>query len=278
MRRHVPSAAQVRGWKITQPVTDTGSITGNESDAVDPMHGYTLANLDDISRHALHLNRWHTASGARDRYDAAWHAIVEHILTAEQAPTRRELIGVAIRASDMHVRSEMHHHGLSSDDFGQPMPAFGRYWGSAPTPSPEARVVERQALEQIWPSLTAGQQKALSVLAATEDYDRAAEACGIAVGTLRVQVSSGRRRFLALWHEGETPSRQWRTDRRVHARSGVDVRGFRRLTESELEEIRSRYSGGQTLTSLAAEAGIHKSTLSALLSGRTRPAPDPVGA
>jgi hypothetical protein len=241
------------------------------------MHGYTLEALDDITRHALHLNRWY-GGDVEERHAAVWHGIVEHVLTATRQPTRRELIGVGLHAADLHVRSEMHHHGLSSDHFGQSMPAYERYWGRGPSPSPEPRIVERHALAQIWPSLTRAQQQALSALAATEDYERAAEACDVAIGTLRVQISSGRRRFLALWHEGETPSRQWRTDRRVHARSGVDVRGFRRLTSSELEEIRARYEDGQTLTSLAAGAGIHKSTLSALLSGRTRPALDSVGA
>lgn len=277
MRRNVPSTAQVRSWKIMPPAAPRMQER-IEDKPREPMHGYTLAGLDDITKLALHLDRWHRGGDTRDRYDAAWHAVVEHILTVEAPPTRSELVGVAIHASDLHVRSEMHHHGLSVDHIGEEMPAFGRYWGSAPTPSPEARVVERQALAQIWSSLTPGQQRALSALAATEDYDRAAAACGIGTNTLRVQISSGRRRFLALWHEGETPSRQWRMDRRIHARSGIDVRGFRRLTASELEEIRDRYQDGQTLTSMAAEAGIHKSTLSALLAGRTRPAPDPVGA
>ena len=76
-------------------------------------------------------------------------------------------------------------------------------------------MVERLAVGQIWPLLTPGQREALETLAATGDYQAAADALGLSYHTFCRRLSAGRARFLGLWLEGETARRGWRDRRRT---------------------------------------------------------------
>lgn len=235
-------------------------------------HGYTLADIDHLTRLTLRMDRWHNAGDVTERRDAVWFAIVECLLTADTAPTRGELLRAGTEGSDALVRGEMRTHGRCTQNVGQPMPMFYRYWNPTHTPSPEPRVVEREALAQIWPQLRASEQRALSALAATGDYEKAAAAVGVAKGTFTVQISTARRRFLAAWHEHETPSRVWRTDRRVSSRTGRDHLGRQRLNAQQVDAYRQRHHAGETLRALAAECGLTSTGLSRLINGKTKPA------
>jgi hypothetical protein len=312
----------------TVPETDTRTRT--------TLYGYGLDDLHHLARHVVHADRWHAGADIEDRYDAAWHAIIEHLLTADQPPTRADLFRAGIEGSDQSVRQTQQAHGYNHHQPGTgARPNFHRYWflESAPTPSPENRVVERHALWQIWPKLTTRQQEALTALAATGDYQQAATHLGVTQGTFHVLIANARKRFLAWWHEHEEASRPWGTDRRVgsrnatipattkrrpatravarragrpvhelvhgkastytnHAcrcapctkaatdeaankrrRSGVTAR--RRITISQLADIRTRHTAGETLTAIAADLGFSDTYLSRLLSGARTPAPDP---
>jgi hypothetical protein len=152
------------------------------------------------------------------------------------------------------------------------MPRFYAYWNPAHAPSPEARVTERHALAQIWPLLRPSEQRALTALAMTGDYEKGAAAAGVATSTFHVLISTGRRRFLAAWHEHETPSRIWRTDRRVRSRDGKDHLGRQRLNQARVDAYRERYYAGETLRVLAAECGLSTTGLSRLINGKTQPA------
>ena len=188
----------------------------------DGLHGYTLDDLHRLARWVVRTDRWHNAADVQDRYDAAWHAIVEHLLTAEEQPTRHDLYWSGMSGCDRSVQQSQQAHGYNHHRPGTGVrPGFERYWGTtaAVTPSPENRVVDREALAQILPTLTPRQQEALRALAATGDYEEAAHLLGVTPGTFHVLVSKARKRFLALWHEGEQPSRPWGTDRRVGSRS-----------------------------------------------------------
>ncbi|WP_018386409.1 helix-turn-helix transcriptional regulator [Wenjunlia vitaminophila] len=244
-----------------------------------PMHGYTLTDLHHLTQTVLRLDRWHTATDVTDRYDAVWHALAEHLCTADEAPTRRALISVGIRASDRHVHGEMRHRGWSADHPGHgshTAPGYQRFWFAAHTPSPEDGVVDRIALAQVWPLLTPRQQQALTALAAYGTYQAAAHAIGASPRTFTSIVAGARRRFYRWWHQGETaPTRPWRKDKRISA--PTDSSGKPRLTVSQVEVLRDRVQGGERLRAVAADAGVPVSTLSALLRGTRRPAPDPAG-
>jgi hypothetical protein len=236
-------------------------------------HGYTLADVHRLTQLVIRLDRWAVAGDLDERRDAVWFAIVERLLTADEPPTRGELLRVGTEASDVLVRDEMRTHGRCTLNIGQPMPRFHAYWGPTYTPSPEPRIVERHALGQIWPLLRPSEQRALTALAATGDYEQAAAACGVAKGTFQVLVSTGRRRFFKAWHEGEKPSRQWRTDRRVRSRDGRHL-GRRRLTATQVDGYRERYYAGEKLRALAAECGLTVTGLSRLIKGQSKPAKD----
>jgi hypothetical protein len=235
-------------------------------------HGYTLADVQHLTRLTLRLDRWHTAGDISERYEAVWFAIVEHLLTSNSPPGRSELLRVGTEASDNLVRDNMRTHGKCTRHFGRPMPEFFRYWNPIHTASPEARIIEREALTQIWDLLRPSEQRALTALAATGDYAKAAEAAGVTGGTFTVLISSARRRFLAAWHEGETPSRMWRTDRRVSSRTGRDHLGRQRLTAPQVDAYRERHYAGEKLNALAAECGLTPTGLSRLIKGQTKPA------
>ncbi len=114
-------------------------------------------------------------------------------------------------------------HGLAHDGTEGPGRNFERYWRAVARPAdgPEERLVERLALAQIWPRLTSASRNALTALAVYDDHQRAAAALGISYKAFVSRISEGRSQFLALWHDGETPSRPWVRDRR--AGPGTDM-------------------------------------------------------
>lgn len=170
-------------------------------------HGYTLRDLNDCARIAV-ANAATRAADYTDRYDAAWHAIAEHLTVSDAPPARNDLIRAGRRAVHREVSDHLRHHGTPCGAIpGTVRPSFSRYWDDAVghTPSPETSVVESEALRQIWPHLTPGDHRALNALTLHGTYATAAAALGVAYQTIGCQLRTGRRRFLALWHEGETP-------------------------------------------------------------------------
>ncbi len=241
------------------------------------LHGYTLTHLNRITRIAVLRGYLRAPGTIADQLETAWHAIVEALCEADEAPTTGELINMARAALSAAYRDELHHHGYVQNDVSagrEAMEGFQRYWNKPAGSALEDQVVERTALAQIWDQLAPSEQQALEALAATGDYQKAAAAVGKKQATFNVLVRNGRMRFLAAWHEGEEPSRVWRTDRRVGSRAGTDTRGRRRLTVSQVEAYRDRNSAGETIRALAAEAGVSECTLGALLRGKFRPADD----
>ncbi|WP_435600792.1 helix-turn-helix domain-containing protein [Streptomyces sp. C10-9-1] len=235
-------------------------------------HGWTMGEIEHMTRLVLRLNRWHTAADGEEQYDAAWFGIVEYLLTADEPPGRGDLFRAGVAASDARVRDNMRTHGYCTLRTGQRMPRFHAYWHPANPRSPEGSVVERLAVRQIWSLLRPGEQRVLSALAATGDYERAAALLGLTAGNFSNQISTGRRAFLAAWHEHEEPSRLWRTDRHIYSRSVLDQRGRQRVTEDQLERYRERRQEGESVASLAKEAGVARGTLYRLLRGTSQPA------
>lgn len=277
MKHNPPSKAKVQAWRISHPTPETvePEPAPAPEPSNDPLHGYTLEAIDHLTRYAIRLDRWYYAGDIDERFDAVRHAIVERLLTSTHTPDRHDLIQTGLRASTSNIATEARVHGRDVNRV-RPVLGFYKYW--EPThrgASPESHVVDRHALTQIWPLLLPREQAALTALAATDDYRLAAESLGIPAGTMNAHLHAARKRFLALWHEGETPSRLWRNDKRVDRRDGRDHHGRPRLTAAQVDSYRQRKLEGETLTSLAAEAGVSLPTLSRLVSGK-RKAPEVV--
>jgi hypothetical protein len=199
-------------------------------------HGYTLAQVSQLSVLAVRRQLWYQAADFDERLEVAWAAIIEHLYTCDQPPLPSEVIRAGWQAIGTHVDKEHRFHGLDTHDrYAGITGGFERYWWYAARPagSPEERVAERVALAQIWPRLRPVHREVLAALAAHDDYGTAAESLGKSRKTFTQQVSTARREFLALWHEGEAPSRPWGTDRRVTSASDRHTVTYRAVRDRQ---------------------------------------------
>lgn len=186
-------------------------------------HGYTLDDLDRMTRMALGADRL-MAMSFDERRDIAWSAIAEALCVADEPPHYQELVRVGWQAIYRHVRDGLRQRGYADGDrdwsSDEPTrPRFVAYWGSRVEPSHEDRIVEKIATGQVLATLGAPYRDAVVALAVHDDYMRAAESLGIKYGALTARMRTARSQFLGRWHEGETPYRPRRTDRRVESHS-----------------------------------------------------------
>lgn len=250
-------------------------MTAHIEPADEPLwHGYSARAIDRLTRAALRLDRWSTHIDERGA--AIRFGIIEHLATVEEPPSRLELLNAGKAASDAHMLAELRTHGYDRthpERGGASSSGFVRYWEPAARTPFEERVVERVALAQVWPSLSLSQRQAVMALALSEDYEAAIGHLGVRRGTFAARLHHGRQAFAELWHEHETPRRVRRNEHSANQRA-ASFRGKRRLTVSEVEKLRERNLNGETLTALAAEAGCGVMTLSRLLRGLRKPAPD----
>lgn len=181
-------------------------------------HGYTLSDLHQMTAAAVKADRL-LAMDYRQRWDIAWSAIATALYEAEHWPRREFLVQEGWKAIYRHIRDGLRQRGYSDErewsSADPTMPRFVQFWGAGVTPSHEDRIVERLATVQVLPKVGDVYRDAITALAAHGDYHAAAEALGISYTALTVRLSTGRRQFLRHWHEGETPHRPRRTDRRV---------------------------------------------------------------
>jgi DNA-directed RNA polymerase specialized sigma24 family protein len=199
--------------------------------------GWTLRDIDRLAKAVVSNNRtWWPAGDRDDLYAAAWHGIVERLYSADEEPTRIDLMEAGRTALHDDVRDIMRHRGARRDSSnnGQKYAMYWE-WAGRTTPSPEQGIVERLALEQILAALTARQREAFSALAATGDYPEAALLLDIADQTYRSLLGRARGAFRGLWHEGEEPSAHWGCDRRAGSVRGTTGKG-----ESAVYNLRRR--------------------------------------
>jgi len=194
-------------------------------------HGLTMADLDRAARWAVARNVGvHTFSRA-ERYETAWSAAALALCEATDPPTLSDLASAGWQAIAAARAEEMRHHGIDNTRrIGEGRPMFERYWSwhAAPARSFEAGVVDRVALDQVWPLLTGAQQAALTALAVYGSIPLAAAATGAGRPALHRAARLGRARFLAAWHEGETPPARPGRDRRRPTGEPVDpAAGYR---------------------------------------------------
>lgn len=236
MRRHVPSAAQVRGWKIAPAEAAPDQAVAGDvhydvapnpilTDATTLRYGYTLDDLNRIARTVVVANaQWWRGADRHDQVGIAFSAIAEHLYLADDMPNERELHTAGTAALVEDAKAYRHHHGLRDGGHGLvgQAPRFAAYWYEPPADPWEDRVLERIAVAQIMPTLDEPLMQAVAALAALDDYAVAADALDLKYGTLTARINRGRKAFRQHWYAPETAPATRGTDRRVGSRTAVE--------------------------------------------------------
>lgn len=189
-------------------------------------HGYTLGDIDAIAKSAANSALGKYASDWVDIHEASWFGVVECLYT-EERPTRQALHRAGQAAVNNLAADQMHHRGyFKYKTIGRAAgmyssPAFVQFWTNPRHGDVANAVVDRLAVYQILLLLSPGQQKVLTALAMHDDYRAAAASIGMSYATFKGQIKKARDRFFHWWHEGETPSRMWRIDKRVFRYEGT---------------------------------------------------------
>lgn len=192
-----------------------------EDVVVEPLrHGYTTADLAELTRRAALLSRWKGILTYKERADIAQFAVVERILSAAERPDFWFLVNAGEKAINRYVKAEGRYRGFdlgNGGDYGGKVKVkFFRYWHGSDrldSFSHEDRVVDALALRQIWPMLTEAQQMALLAFAKYGDHSKAGAELSTSPENMRTRVHTARKRFLQWWHQNEKPSRVWAATR-----------------------------------------------------------------
>jgi hypothetical protein len=219
-------------------------------------HGYNLADLERLANGAVGA-AYTRAMDYSDRYDAAWFAIVEALYMAEERPEPWRLKRAGSRAVNRLAQDHGHTWGYdraNADAGYEAMPRFLKYWelDRRARSSPEGSIVDRVALWQIWPELSGTHRAVLLAMAAHRDQEAAAAGLGKSYATVGSHLKNARREFLALWHEGETPSRLWgKADRRRGRHTAAQTLRNRRQQRARKAGLRSPTGRSARLKSAA---------------------------
>lgn len=193
-------------------------------------YGRTLAEVQRAAQFAARHTCVDVLSYA-GRYDEAWSAVVALLYASPHPPADSALVQAGREGLYALIREHRHHHGHShraADRGPGTAPSFQRYWQTAYTPSPEGRVVERQALRQILPKLSPRQREVVYALAVADgDPTLAAERLGLSRDTFVSILNEARRRFRLWWHEGEAPSGMWQRGYRRPCGEATEAGGER---------------------------------------------------
>jgi DNA-directed RNA polymerase specialized sigma24 family protein len=209
-------------------------------------------------------------------FAAAVGAIVEALYAADEPPTAGALIRVGRSAAADWNQRTIRARGINWRGAGRPHARYGEraakfvaYWhDSGVTAGHEAAAVEHRALAEIWSRLTADEQATLAALAEHGDYQTAADAVGVPYRAFYHHVWSGRRRFRELWHEGESPSGQWRRDVRAPSATLGSANHNAKLDAEQVAEMRSRHADGVAYKELAADYGVAPNTVRRIVRGQ----------
>ncbi|MBI0296317.1 hypothetical protein JBE04_18060 [Streptomyces sp. PRKS01-29] len=196
--------------------------------------GYTLHDLDHLAKTAAGLAPAYGLDGLT-RYQTAWSAIAEHLVTAEQQPTRRDLVGVGWQAINEEIKACAHargyldglaHNGTASS------PRYVTYWHEVGEESAVDRLLDHLAAVQIGDRFSLLEGRVVEALARYEDHARAAAALGMSYGSFSSRLSEARRRFSQHWYAPDTPpparghdKRRGNTVPRTHCDAGHEMVG-----------------------------------------------------
>lgn len=214
-------------------------------------HGYTLSDINQLAKTAVWRDVWHQSLPLPERQDIAWSAIAEHLYASDHKPAPGELVRAAWNALRAETEANWHTHGIgrtiSVFDGEQTMQGFNRYWHAFGRNTPG----RKNASSSAPPSPRSGtpspekHQVLITALANADDYGQAAEALGRPRQSYVSMLATARKAFRELWHEGETPSRHWGTDRRRNpdAQHNKTHPGRSAATEAIRQRKRRRRTG-----------------------------------
>lgn len=248
-------------------------------------HGYTVIGVNHLAAQVVHHLRWVRYFDHDECLSAAHYAIIEYLYTCQDAPDEAVLIGVGMRAASRLRATELTQHGLRNRT-GTTGPRFEVYWqfATAPARPADEDATERMTFWQIWHALDPGHRGIFTARAGSASPTEAAQRLGVSRPVYHDQIRRARRQFLALWHQGETPSQVWRLDRaaadsykstttitqraftrraarRAKPRDGVPARRPRMDIGISGADLLKRYLDGQSLRSLATMTGVSRTTI-----------------
>lgn len=170
------------------------------------MHGYTVDDIHHATRSAV-STKLYFAADRQDLYTAAWDGIIDLLCTVTEQPRWFDLVRAGEYAIYRLREDWAHHHGYVPGIGTGAAVNFRKYWASSPNwqSQLEDTVVERVAKRQILRALPDNELRALVARGATNSHQQAAEAAGLTYIYMTKLIRNGRKRFLALWHQHETP-------------------------------------------------------------------------
>jgi len=198
----------------------------------DPVHhGYSLDRLAKAATYAVTSSYSHTGDYS-ERLEAAWLAVVEHLVAAADPPDWYDLVRAGQNAVAVVARAE--HRDTDA-------PRATVYWTQVTrhTGDHAPHIVDQLAIRQILTRIPDGQLAAVQALADTDDHLAAAHRLGLTYDAYLARLGRARQRVLRLWHEGEAPSRPWGNDRRV-LRHGEPPSAERRPATARRRRSRQR--------------------------------------
>lgn len=197
-------------------------------------HGYTLTDLDQLAKTAAAAASAAGLDGLT-RYQTAWSAIAEHLVTIDTAPTRRDLVNAGRQAINSEITACLHARGYRSGHAHQgpaSSPRYLQYWNDPGDDNAIDRLIDHTAARQIGDLFTAAQGAAVEALARHDDHATAAASLGVGYGTFSTRLSAARATFRTAWFAPETPPPVTRHDKRrgtqpprTHCTAGHEMTG-----------------------------------------------------
>lgn len=186
------------------------------------IHGYTTDSLRELASTAARLVDGRLAQDHAHRYDLAYGAIAEALLTAPTPPHPGQLVSAGMTAISNETKAMHQLYGVANRDVNRGVasaPRFHAYWyGHTPyrgTPHWQDQVDERLTLTQAMATLSDPLRDALVALALCDDYQKAADALGINYKALAWRLRKARGQVLPLFlGPDEHPAHTNHADRR----------------------------------------------------------------
>lgn len=171
------------------------------------VHGYTMANIDDMADLAFRTAWRGRGFDESDRREAAWHAIVVELYTNYERPERHELVRAGRNAILEFVDEMSQTQGRRARHDYEESPRFKAYWLHVTSSADDFTegLTERMALPQVLAILSPAEYEAIIALATHRQQTAAAEALGISEAAMNARIAGARKRIMRLWFEHETP-------------------------------------------------------------------------